>query len=303
MTAVQKFENITKYDLTKYFNDYINFVNNNQQDIYNYYIGVLQPVQISFNELYRLQKEATRLNQIVISKCNQFLTYDFWDLIDQIDNIRVKLDTVYNYDKWLRSSITKGNYNRNIELTFVLRQNQSLENFSNEVGMKSPDNDWVNVAFKNDLREEDYDFNGGNIFKFNFDLGSNSNFNINSVIDNISSDTIYGKDLNKKIQFVNDDLLALSNNDTMVQNVNVLVSLVKGDNIEFPNDGVDKSLLSNKNKILSIYPSIFRQIYNTFAKDDTLKSITITDVYFNQTSLNMKIQVETRLSEIITTIL
>lgn len=296
MTVVEKFEDLTKYNLTQYLTDFVTFTRVNQKDIYDYYAGLVQqPSQSSFNKLNTLIDESNRVNEIVLLNKDSFKTYDFWDLVEQLDTIAVKLDTVSNYSKWLRSSITKGNFNPGAAIDFILKQNQSLEGLSNDIGAIDPNNDWVDLAVKNDISEDDYTREGGLSFKFTF--SNQRTFNVNVVVDNIIGDSIYGKDVNRQILFEDDDLLTLSASDTIKQAAQILVGLVKGDNPEFPNDGIDKSLVMNLNSVSTLFPSVLRQLYLTASKDDTFKSIEISSIKRDQDAVFIEVTFETRLGE------
>jgi hypothetical protein len=251
-----------------------------------------------FNTLKTLKQQTKDIQSLFTQNKTQFITSDFWDLLELVDDIDNKLQTITNYPKWFRSSTVVAGFSSNVEVTQVLKQNQTLESFANDIGYSKPDDDWSELAIRNDLREEDYDFEGGVIFKFSWK--NDSRLQLKSVVDVITSDNIYGKDLSTKIQFISDDLLTLDTKETLIQTANLLMGLMKGDNPEFPNDGVDKSLLGQLNRNFNIYPSLFRQIYNTFGKDDTFKSISVVDVVKEQDNIQMQIRIETIADEVIT---
>lgn len=295
--TVEKFNDITKYDIKSYLEDFVQF-SNDQQYFIDFYNGDIESLDISyFKKLEDLKVKTRDIQNLFVRYRNQFGSYEFWDLLEVVDNISIKLDTVTNYPKWLRSSVVLSGYKSNIELEYTLKQNQTLESLANEIGYSDPNNDWKELALKNDLKEEDYDEEGGNIFKFSWQ--NDYRFIINTVVDTITKDTLYGKDIDKKIQFINDDISTLNTNKTLYQTINILMNLLKGDNPEFPDDGVDKSLLTKLNRNFNIYPSLFRQIYNTFSKDDTLKSVAITDIKKEQDAIMMEFKIETRTNEVI----
>lgn len=296
--AIEIFESVTGYDLTSYLNNFIDF-SSNQQKMIDYYNGDSTQLDNKyFSNLLTLKNQTRDIQSLFIANKTQFTTSDFWDLIELVDSIWMKLDTISNYPKWLRSSSLVAGFSDNIQTDYILKQNQTLESLANEIGYTNPDNDWKELALNNNLKEEDYDFEGGVIFKFSYQ--NDVRFKLNTVVDVITSDNIYGKDLSFKMQFINDDLLTLASKDTLYQTANILIGLLKGDNPEFPNDGVDKSLISKLNRNFNIFPSLFRQIYTTFSKDDTFKAVSITDIFKDIDSIRMNIRIETRADEIIT---
>lgn len=297
MTSIERFKDITNYDLESFINKFIDF-SKNQQPAIDYYEGFVDNLDNSyFEQLNYLKKEVVRVQDIFTKNKNQFNDTSFWDLIDFIDDIYFKLNTITQYPKWLRTSVTRGGSNSAIELQSVLKQNQTLESFAAEVGYSDPDNDWVDIAIKNDLVEEDYEFQGGVLFKFSWQ--NNFRIKLETIVDVIDSSNFYGKDLNKKIVFENDDLKCLIPKDTLKQTVDILMTLLKGDNPEFPDDGIDKGMISQLNRNFNIYPSLFRQIYNTFSKEEIFKAISIKNIYKDSDSIRMDFIIETKIDEII----
>jgi hypothetical protein len=126
---------------------------------------------------------------------------------------------------------------------------------------------------------------------------------VQSVVDVIFGESVYGKDLQQKLEFENDDLKVLGYQETIKQAFNIALNLRRGDNPEFPNDGLQSSLIIGQNLNSILYPSILRQLYDTFAKDDTMKSIAITNINHNnigiKDTVELDIQAETRIGEII----
>ena len=77
------------------------------------------------------------------------------------------------------------------------------------------------------------------------------------------------------------------------------MNLKKGDVPEFPLDGLNvmSGVGSNVNSIQ--YPSIFRQLSQIFAKDDTLSSFTLKSISTNQDVVFLDFEINTKLNEII----
>jgi hypothetical protein len=295
--TVINFSKLSKYDVTLFLTDFINFSSNLSNAI-SYYNGLVSKLDNNFiPTLTDLQNRVSDIQTLLINNKSQLFTADYWDLVDLIDSISVKLDTIQNLPKWLRSSTVLAGYNTETQITYVQKQKQSLESLANEIGYSDPGNEWYDIAIKNDLEEESYNAKGGVIFTVSWQ--NDFNFKLKSVVAVLTADNLSGQDLAQQFQFLNNDLLALSPSDTLMQNVNILITLLKGDNPEFRDDGVDKAMIGNLNQNFNIFPSLFRQIYNTFSKDDTLKSVSIIDINKNSGSVQMKINIETRTGQVI----
>lgn len=295
---ISDFEDATHYPLQDYMQRYVNFISRERVKILNYYGGrVSSPDTQAFANLATLVDDSITLEGVIEGAKNLFRNGKYWELIEVISDMRVSLQTIDNSSKWLRSAISKGNFNPVVEIERVLRMFQTIEGAVSENGSSNPDSDWLNVAIRNDLHEEAYTTSGGNVLSI---IGSNKfSFTINTVVDNISGKKVYGIDLNKKLTYTDDDLEALGYDDTIKQSVNVLASLKKGNTPEFPEDGIQSSLVTGANRRTVAYPILLRQFYSTFAKDDTLRSLKVTKIETVQDALQLNFEIETRLAEVL----
>lgn len=300
--VVENFTDITGYNLTLFMTDYADFMEQESQSIVDFYSGnsdILPASSVSEND--RLIDETKKIGSLFKSYQDGFNTSDYVDLIDIIGDIQVSLLTIQNSAKWTRSSVTDNRYTSSIEVDSTLKQNQTLEQLSREVGYLDGENDWTEIAIRNGTREEDYTSTSG--LKLKVSLQNNLRINIQSVVDVIFGESIYGKDIQKKLEFENDDLKVLGYQETIRQAFEIALNLRRGDNPEFPDDGIQSSLVIGQNLNSVLYPSLLRQLYNTFSKDDTMRSIAITDIKHGNTGLKdtveLAVQSETRIGELI----
>lgn len=303
--VVEGFTELTGYDLVGFMTDFADFFEKNSPSIIDFYKGILEELPSSnIDELERLIKEVNKIEEIFISNRDSFNTSNYCDLVDICGDIKVKLLTIQNTSKWVRSSITLNNYSSNIEVDVTLNQNETLERLAKKVGYLEENDDWIDLALRNDIIEEDYTSQGG--LRLKVSLQNNSKINVLSVVDSVQGDSVYGIDIQKVLEFENDDLKTLSYKDTISQAFNIALNLRRGDNQEFPIDGLESSLIVGQNFNSILYPSIFRQYYQVFAKDDTFKNITIldikqvTDKTLSKDMVQLKVQAQTRLDEVIT---
>lgn len=296
--VISDFEGITNYPLSDYLSGFVDFIANNRLKVLDYYAGrATQANTTAFEALSYMQSQTAILSGVVEGNRNRFRDGRYWELIEMLTDIEGTLLTIENSSKWLRSAISKGNFNPQIEVERVLRMFQTLEGVADETGSNNRDRDWLNIALRNDLPEEGYTPAGGNILNV---IGSNKfSLQLRSVVDNISGKKVYGIDLNRTITFEDDDLAALGYDDTIRQTVVILANLKRGQTPEFPDDGLQGSLVNGTNRNTVAYPILLRQYYNTFEKDDTLKSLKVTSIKTVQDALAISFEIETRLSEVI----
>ena len=170
---------------------------------------------------------------------------------------------------------------------------QTMESISQNILQDlDSDDDWTKIAIQNDLKEVDWDIDGGTkltLFREKFI----QNF-VTSVIDNMVGENIYGLDIQKKFEFLDDDLKVLNYKDTVFQTVNILANLKKGDIPEFKSLGVNAGLYVGSNIANLAYGSIVREITKTFASDDLFINFQIKEIKLKEDSFFINFQVETK---------
>ncbi len=304
ISTTEEFTSITGVDITEYFATFSIFIDLGYTKVVEYYSGKANsPDRDSFKLLDLLLERSDLISQKINVYKERLTNYKFWILIEKFDEIRLKLNTIKNISRYLRSSILPNSYKSSPLIDYTLKQGENLQSVSRNV-LSSDDslNDWSQIALDNDLIEEEYTPAGGVNIKVSY--RNNSAIVLNSVIDNLNLDNLYGKDFAKKIQFVTltdgtQDLVILSPQDTIIQAVTILANLKKGNNPAFPEDGIDKAFIIGNNIASIAYPSLVRQIQQTFQKDDTIASITILDLNQREDLVEMVMQIRTVLEEVL----
>lgn len=295
-SATEQFKEITGYDVQSFFDKYVDFTENHYPNIVNYYSNLsdISPVD-SFNLLKVLMSEQKKIVDISILNANSLNNYEFWALIEYIEDMGSVLETANNASKWLRSSVTKNGYRKQIVSSKYTAQGQGLEQLEKDV-LKSDNfrDSWVDTALQNELREEDYNLDGGELIKVIYK--NNASLFLNGVVDNIdTAEKTYGKDIDVNLIIENDDLVILSYKDTVIQSVKILTELKKGGDSTFPERGI---AMTGTSLAGFSYPIIFRQLANNFATDDTFKSFSIKDIKREQDGIFVEFTVETRAGEV-----
>lgn len=297
---VESFQEKTQYNLEVYFINVESFIKKNYSKIIEFYSSqknANSSIRDSFLILESLLRESNTILSI-IQNYSDSLDSRFWDVVELVDDIKLNLLYIQNTPKWLRSSLSKGRYSYGVENEELLKQRETLELLSKRLGSSNKETDWTYIALRNDLPEEGYTSEGG--IDLIIQYFNRLSLSLESVVDsNIIGQKVYGRDLSKKIQFLDDDLEILTYKETIFQAVSILVNLRQGDNPEFIEDGIQSSLIIGSNKNSLPYQILLRQLYSTFQKDDTLKSLRIVELKSLQDSLTLTLEVETRINEII----
>ena len=290
--AIDDFKGITNYDIYSFFEDYITFSNNYYQLIVNYYNG-LDINKDAFNYLDTLIEDSETIEGLIEQYQNRFNRTDFWDLVDKFSEIQTKLLTVQNLSRWLRSS-RSDRYSSNIKVEYTQAGKETIERISKNSGISDYDNKWADIAIDNSLEEEDYTSAGGAILSIS--LPNNKNFNIKNIVDGLSATNIYGKDIVKKMEFVNGDLSVLTGINALLQTFETIFETFKGSIPEFPEDGVESDIIGSNTNVIS-YPSIFRNLLQMFQKDDRFSSITLNDLYRKDDGVYISISAKTKIGD------
>lgn len=301
ISVIEKFESMTKFGLAKLLLDFSVFMNRHRSRVIDYYAGTVRTAhEPSFRELGNLIKDFSRLNDVIENSKTRLTHTLYWELIETISDINIVLHTIDNSSRWLRSAIAKNDFSPGIEVDHTLKMLQTLESVSRTIqGASNPQNEWVSIALRNDLVEEGYNSKGGNVLKLGY--RNRATVQIRTVIDTINGESVYGRDVYRKITFGEDeDLLVLGEKETVYQSVFILSSLKQGDTPEFRGEGVQAGLVVGANRGSIAYPILSRQLFSTFQKDDSLKSFRVNNITNKDDSISLELQVETRLSEIIT---
>lgn len=295
---LEEFEQKTKFSIIQFFSNISLFIERDMINITEYYSGNLKEYNTtSFNNLSILLNTTQSFFETISGSKDRLTNYKWFDLIEQVEQVENTLSSIKNSAKWLRSSIGINDFNSNPELEIALKQFQTLESVSrNTLADQDFDNNWYDIAIKNDLEEEDYTSDGGVNLKVNFNSQSKT-FNIATIVDNIQGEKILGLDLDKKITFLDNDLKTLNHRDTFLQTINILTSLKKRDNPEFPDEGINEKIAIGSNIASLAFPILLRQLSELFRTDDTIKSFVVNDIKRQQDAIYLSFNVESRLGE------
>lgn len=293
-----EFKKITRYNIREYFQKFVDFLEVDQSKIISYYRGESKNINTkAFDNLKKLISETKKIIELIEYNQTQFVNYQWWLFVEQIEDNLNTLETIEQSPKWLRSVSNNINFSTNPEIEVILSQNETLEQLSRKrIGMDDWDNQWREIATRNDLKEEDYTPNGGNLLKVSFE--STFSIEVLTVVDLLDGVNIYGKDIYKKLTFVDNDLKVLEPIQTFLQAVEILINLKKGNNPEFPEQGYNERLVVGSNVNFLNFPTLIRQLSSTFKTDDTISSMTVLDFKRDQDAVFIDYEVKGRLGDV-----
>lgn len=294
--TIFKFIDRTGFNIQTYVLDYKNFMANDYSKIVNYYAGQTEDLSATASKALRdITNESQKLEDVLIN-ITEFDRLDDWELVYFIDTIRCKIKTINKISKFLRSAKYEGFNESTLNIDHTFADNETPEMVA-ALESDDPDNAWVDILRKNHVLETDYTSGVGG---WTIMLGRDSltNYSLNSVVDNLQGDNVYGKDIDINMVYEDDDLKVLAPRETLRQSVYVLSQLRQGDIPEFVEMGLSENMVIGGNIGVLNVPFIVRQMTETFKTDDTLTQLQVKKVETIEASLYIEFDVNTFRSEV-----
>lgn len=289
-----KFLRITNYDLSSFVFRVQDFFAQDFPLILNFYNGNSNFIdKVHIKKLNSLAEECLRVTSMFRDFKGLMMTCDFWGLLDGVEDIRTHLQYAQNIPKYLRSSYIKGKVRNGYSYDYSMDQFQTLEDVSlDELRQSDSNNLWTRIAIENDLREVDWDIDGGTQLQLT-DYSFQQNL-VTSMIDYTIGDRIYGKDIKRLIEFDNDDLMVLGYKDTVFQTVEILQNLKKRDVPEYPWLGTNGKFWTGNNIAMTNLPIVTKELNDVFRTDDLFKDFKVLGVEYREGDVFIEYQVSTK---------
>ena len=295
---IQDFKRMTRFDLEIYLLGVEELSKEYYPKIVAFYRGQNEELpSLGVRLLDTLASESKKLDWIIGQNVNRFLTTDWWDLLELIEDVKVKLHTMQNTPKWARTSLIRATIAINPSSEVQLTQGQTIERLlGGSLGYGDEHQDWYDVAIKNDIKEEDYTPVGG----ARMDVASSGGlaFNIVSIVDIMDRETMKGKDIDRKITWENEDIKVLGGDASFIQDMEILAGLRKGDNPEFVTNGLSKDVAVGQNINSIVYPLLVRQINEVFRRDDSIERFSISKIEKVQDGVFIEMEIYSKSREI-----
>lgn len=284
-----------KYTILRYLDAVYDYQEKKLPILVNFFAGYSDSISEGiFSELKDLIQKGDDIALQVQNYNFNLGNYSYWELNDFLDDLRSELFTITKTSKFLRSSKTNGNFSGEIERSYSLKSGQTLEQLSNSVlADGDSDNQWQDIAMRNNFSELDYELKGGEILIIKLRT-EDQNSDIKSVIDNMINERILGKDLYRYITFENEDLKTVDYHNCVQQSVEILTDLIKGDIPEFPTLGRSTKVGSTLNSFRG--DSTIRELSYVFSSDDTLVNFSVLSFERSDAEISLTFKVSDRLS-------
>lgn len=266
-------EDVFQNDIGGLIENMTDFFSEDYQTIISFYenqSAIYPNSQIS--KIPSLENDIDSMIDVITSR--NINIHSVYVLLDILEESKSRIDTLKNIDIWYRK---RNSSQSNLEVDSIIKQGQTLEKISKNVFDENPEQNWIETAQRNRLREEDYDYQGGVPIKVVYQNISPSF--IESVVKPIiSSIDSYGTDISVNFSYENGDLKKVDGLDCLKQSAKILSGLKRGDNPEFYFLGIDKKKELGVSQNTFLFPTIFRQLQENFSTDDSFSAIQLDSI-------------------------
>ena len=293
-SIIIEFQEVTKYPLIDFLTQYRDFMLNSYPEIDRYFSGEVSSIDNS--HLIALKNLTTECNNCMSqfkNFANKFDKCGYWELMEYIGNLEDTIEKINKLPKFRRTSATKRGYQPVIQVSTSVGGFRTMEDVANNVKNLNKDNfNWVELMLNNDLNESDWEID--ELTPLNVFINNTIDVVVTTILDQPIGERIYGKDINRKVTFVDNDLDIKVWKDNIEQKCDILMSLKRGD--------VPENMLFGQNSELTIgvtaknfsYPELVKNLQNTFLQNDLFQYVEVTKFKFENGSMYMYCDIKTK---------
>lgn len=293
-SIVIEFQKVTKYPLVEFLAQYRNFMLNSYPEIDRYFSG--ETASIDNAHLIALKNLTTECGNCISqfkNFANKFDKCGYWELMEYIGNLEDTIEKINKLPKFRRTSLTKRGYQAVVQVSADVGGFRTMEDVANVVQNLNRDNyNWVDLMLSNDLNEVDWEID--KLTPLNVLINNTVDVVVTTILDQPIGKRIYGKDINRKVTFVDNDLDIKIWQDNIEQKCDILLSLKRGD--------VPENMLFGQNAELTIgvtsksfsYPELVKNLQNTFLQNDLFQYVDITKFQYENGSMFMYCEIKTK---------
>ena len=200
---VMEFENVTKFKLSKYFEDYRDFMQNDFSFLSDYYAGRTESVSTevigNFNSLLTRSRNLIQTFKNYSSKLSNC---GFWELQQYCQNLNDTLERVSKLPKYNRVVKSVRGYQPYVQVKADIGGMKTPQDLANEIDSLGVTE--TTLLLDNDFQEDDWEIDKLSSMKAM--INNKSDLVVESIIEAPVGNRVYGKDINKKITIKDNDL-------------------------------------------------------------------------------------------------
>lgn len=288
---VTQFENITKFALLQYFEDYRDFMQNDFSYISEYYNGDTSSIDAShISNFNALRTKSKTLMQQFINFSHRLSNCGFWELQEYCQDLNDVLEKITKLPKYYRTSKTVRGYQPYIQVKGNIGGLKTVQDLAQEINSEGVSE--ISLIIDNDLQERDWNIDElSSITAF---VNNQTDVVVETILEQPIGNQIYGKDINRKITLENNDLAVKKYEDNVEQKCDILLSLERGNIPEMPNFG--KNRLQGTNMSDYNYTELVKDLQSVFLQNDLFEDIEISDIEYKQGDIFVNCTIKTKYS-------
>lgn len=285
-TIANEFENITKFALLQYFQDYRDFLQNDYPDVYAYYSGASESIDSSkINKINSLLSRSNNLSRTFHTFSGKLGNVGYWELQQYCQDLKDTLERISKLPKYCRTSKSRRGYKPFIQVSEDLGGMKTVQDVADKIGNITEQE----LILNNDLEEVDYEID--ELSQITAYVDNKQDVVVTTIMEQPIGKKIYGKDINRKITFVDNDLSVVKYEENIEQKCSILLGLMKGDIPEFPTLGKNSSNGSYSNYN---YAEMITDVRDAFFQDDMFESVEISDIDTKDDGIFIKCDIKTK---------
>ena len=176
------------------------------------------------------------------------------------------------------------------ESNLLINGQEGIERYSQRV--LGERNQWAELAVENNLFAKDRP----RTTPLQIHQQSDQQVNIVSVVDEITEESIKGKDLARELEVSDGEFSVLKGDEATSQNIITLLHWFQGKHPYLPNIGLNEEILNAPNKI-TLIDSVLLQFQELIRVDDLIQAISIRNITEEGTALKVSFNVTLRTGE------
>jgi HPt (histidine-containing phosphotransfer) domain-containing protein len=285
--VANEFENITKFELLQYFTDYSDFLQNDYSEVYAYYSGNSESIDnAKLTTLSTLLNKSNNLMRIFQEFAGKLGNVGYWELQQYCQDLKDTLERISKLPKYCRTAKTCRGYKPYVQVNEDIGGMKTIADLADQLGNITENE----LILNNDLEEGNYEID--KLSSITALVENQTNVVVSTIMEQPIGKRIYGKDIQRKIDFSDNDLTIVKYENNVEQKAEILLEINKGDVPEIPNFG--KTVVSGQTYSGYNYGELMSDLQDNFLQDDLFDNVTISDIDYDNGDLYATVKIQTK---------
>lgn len=288
---VNEFQNVTKFDLLQYFEDYSNFMTSGYASLASYFAGSTSSVSSSaVNDFNSLKSRGKSILQLFINFSGKLTNCGFCQLQQYCQDLYDVLEKIEKLPKYNRVTKTVRGYQPYIQVNGEIGGMKTIQDLAQEIDSTGVSE--LSLVLENDIEEDGWEID--KLSNIQAQVNNQTDVVVSTILEAPIGNHVYGKDIKRKISFIDNDLDIVRYEANVEQKCDILLSLNRGDVPELPAFG--KNVQIGKNSANYNYAELIKDLNNIFLQNDLFSSIGVESIDVVESDIYAKCKIKTKYS-------